>query len=483
MERLDNDCRGGSKHVDLALIKPPTGSAPVKFTNYSFQIMIGETLGIASISAAARAQGFSVLYLDAYFEELTVQQTIAATVRHAPAIIGILLRYPFVSIVKEITDALRVALPRSTIIVGGQYPSINSKLTLEWLPSIDGVCIGDGEAAILNLLAGLEERSRPGSSILWREDGRNKAATEQVDTKTSAAPLDELPWPDRKYLSIAQEFGYKAVGISTSRGCPFRCSFCVPHVYSQNSIDRPWNHRSATSIADELHYHYDKGQRSFTFSDEHFLPNKMAKKRALELAAIIQDRKLSDLKFMFDCRADAVDEDLFAVLQRVGLYRVYIGFEAAENGMLLDYRKDVKMEIYADTLKTLSRLGIETIPGMIIFSPTTTVSEIHKNIEFFSKNFSTYAEEDFLSRLQVLPGTPIANSLKSQGLLGEMIEGEYSWNFREPAVESLWKDFNEIVKGRSADYLKLQAHDGYALSALKKEIEFDLLKAVRARIQ
>ncbi|UIK14240.1 B12-binding domain-containing radical SAM protein [Rhizobium leguminosarum] len=483
MERLDHDCRGGSNHVDLALIKPPAGSPPVKFTNYSFQSMIGETLGIASISANARARGFSVLYLDAYFEELTVQQTISTTVRHAPSIIGVLLRYPYVSIVKEITDALRLHLPRSTIIVGGQYPSINSKLVLEWLPSIDGVCIGDGEAAILNLLAEREDLSRRGSSILWRDDGRNQIATDKRAAKSSAVPLDELAWPDRKYLHIAQEFGYKAVGISSSRGCPFRCSYCVPHVYSQNSIERPWNHRSATSIADEMQYHYDNGQRLFTFSDEHFLPNKMAKRRALEWAAKIEDRKLSDLKFMFDCRADAVDEELFAVLKKAGLYRVYIGFEAAENGMLLDYRKDVKMEIYSETLRVLSRLGIEAIPGMIIFSPTTTVGEIRKNIEFFSENFSTYAEEDFLSRLQVLPGTPIANSLKNQGLLGGMIEGEYSWRFRESAVESLWNDFNEIVKGRSDDFLNLQAHDGHALSVLKKEIELDLLGAVRARMQ
>ncbi|QND51452.1 radical SAM protein [Phyllobacterium sp. 628] len=335
----------------------------------------------------------------------------------------------------------------------------------------------------MSLLSEQEGQPRRGSSILWRDDDRNQKPAAKGPTKANVAPLDDLAWPDRKYLHFAQEFGYKAVGISSSRGCPFRCSFCVPHVYSQDSIERPWNYRSAHSIVEEIHHHYDNGERLFTFSDEHFLPNKMARRRASELAAMIKDRNMRDLRFMFDCRADAVDEELFSILKEVGLYRVYIGFEAAANGMLMDYRKDVKMEIYGDTLSVLSRLDIEAIPGMIIFSPTTTVGEVQKNIEFFAGNFATYAEEDFLSRLQVLPGTPIASSLNTQGLLGEMIEGEYSWRFKDPAVESLWNDFNEIVKGRSNDFLSLQAHDRDALSTLKKEIEHDLLRAVSGRMQ
>ncbi|WP_158531232.1 B12-binding domain-containing radical SAM protein [Phyllobacterium myrsinacearum] len=466
----------------MTLVKPPTGFPPVKFTNYSFQSMIGETLGIASIASTSRSRGFTVHYLDAYFEELSIEQTISVIVGRSPRIVGILLRYPYVSIVRQITDSVRAHLPHAKIIIGGQYPSINAKLVLEWLPSVDGICIGDGELAILDLLEGAGRQIHGRSYILWRYGPSAEKRTAKGTALVHYAALDDLEWPDRKYLRTAQEFGYKAVGISSSRGCPYRCAFCVPHVYSQNSIERPWNYRSARSITDEIQFHYDNGDRLFTFSDEHFLPNKFARKRAVEFARLLKAQRL-DVKFMFDCRADSVSEELFATLRDVGLYRVYIGFEAAENSMLLDYRKDQKMEIYESTLTLLSRLGIEAIPGMIIFSPTTTPSEIKKNIEFFAANFSTYAEEDFLSRLQVLPGTPIAVGLKNQGLLGDMIEGEYFWKFKHPIVEALWNDFNDIVKSRSGDFRALRENDKQSLSNLKKEIERDLFNALNKRAQ
>jgi radical SAM superfamily enzyme YgiQ (UPF0313 family) len=443
--------------------------------------MIGETLGLASISSNARASGYSVLYLDAHFENLTVAATVDAIADRSPGVVGILLRFPYVSIVETITASLRRRLPGALLVVGGQYASINAGLVLEWLPAIDGVCLGNGEEPILDILSG---RMRPGKkshSVIWRHALHVEEAVPNTSDRRSGS-LDSLAWPDRKYLRMSNSFGYEAVGISSSRGCPFRCSFCVPHAYSQTSLSSPWQFRSAASAVDEIEHHVECGDNSFTFSDEHFLPNKVAKRRAAEMARLLRERK-TNAKFMFDCRADAVDVELFEELVQAGLYRVYVGFEAADEDMLMDYVKDQRLHIYERCLAILSQVGVEVIPGMIMFSPFTRADQLLRNVTFFAENFSTFAEEDFLSRLQVLPGTPIARTLASAGLVDGMNEGEFTWRFRDPATEALWNEFHDVVAESNQDFRSLASDDRRGLADLKRKIEVRLLAAIRARLR
>ena len=481
MERLDHDCPSQSNHVDLALMKPPTGSRPIKYTNYAFKSMIGETLGIASIAANVRRDGHSVYYLDAYFEEMTVQEAIDDVTSKSPLVVGILLRYPCIEVVKRITNDLRLRLPGVVIVIGGQFPSINSQNCLEWLPAIDGVCIGEGEMAMIELMSAIKDGSPLPSRFEWR--GRKATSTSKLVTRRNqlVSPLDGLAWPDRKYLQVSKEFGYGAVGISSARGCPFRCTFCVPHVYSQTAVSNPWNHRSAASIADEIEYHYNLGERSFTFSDEHFLPNKIAKRRAIEFADLLIERGLTELKFMFDCRADSIEYDLFEKLRNAGLYRVFIGFEAAKNSLLDDIRKDQNIDDYTRSISILKKLEIEVIPGMIMFTPTTTLDDVEANLSFYSESFDTFSEEDYVSDLEVISNTPAAHRLAARGLLTGLQNGVHSWRFNDPLVEAVWNDFNEALSLKVPAIRNLGEGDKRGIIELKREIESELFAILRSR--
>jgi hypothetical protein len=104
-------------------------------------------------------------------------------------------------------------------------------------------------------------------------------------------------------------------------------------------------------------------------------------------------------------------------------------------------------------------------------------------VTFFAENFSTFAEEDFLSRLQVLPGTPIARTLASAGLVDGMNEGEFTWRFRDPATEALWNEFHDVVAESNQDFRSLASDDRRGLADLKRKIEVRLLAAIRARLR
>jgi anaerobic magnesium-protoporphyrin IX monomethyl ester cyclase len=478
---MDNDCGQNFDHADLVLLKPANETPAIKHTNYANLSMIGETLGLASICSNVRVLGYSVYYLDAYFEELSIEETVADIVRRAPVVVGILLRYPCVNVVNKITRALRSLIPKSTLVVGGQFPSINATYVLDLLPDVDGVCIGEGENAIAELLSVGGDSSKCSGRFLWRAKGQIASLKPSTPSRSSVSSLDGLAWPDRKYLKKSQEFGYGAVGITSSRGCPFRCAFCVPHAYSQIAVNTPWNYRSAKSIVDEIQHHYDNGERSFTFSDEHFLPNRMAQRRAHEFATMMIERGLHEAKFMFDCRADSVERELFSQLAKAGLYRVFIGFEAAKNGLLDEIRKDQSVETYANSIKILRDLNIEVIPGMIVFTPTTTIEDIRANLEFYAENFATFSEEDYISDLEVISNTPIAEALRAQGLLTGLVNGVHSWKFRDPIVALIWNDFNELLSKRAKDVRSLGNTDKKSIRELKIDIEADLFSILDRR--
>lgn len=89
--------------MELMLLKPPSGGLLVRYASDAQRTIVGEALGLASIAANTRAAGISTDYLDAYLEDLTVEATVARILATAPRVLGILVRYPFVRIVREIT--------------------------------------------------------------------------------------------------------------------------------------------------------------------------------------------------------------------------------------------------------------------------------------------------------------------------------------------------------------------------------------------
>lgn len=75
---------------------------------------------------------------------------------------------------------------------------------------------------------------------------------------------------------------------------------------------------------------------------------------------------------MVDIRLDSVvDLDLFKHLHRAGLRRVFIGVETGSYEQLRAYRKQIltRGQDAADTINALQQLGIDVIPGTIMFHP------------------------------------------------------------------------------------------------------------------
>ncbi len=118
------------------------------------------------------------------------------------------------------------------VVWGGVHPSLLPEQTLQ-NGDIDIVVQGEGEETFLELVQAIEGKL-PLSAVkgLWYRDNgciRHTGLRPFVDLNKQS-PLSYHLIDPRKYIMIV--FGVERLSFSTSRGCPYKCTFCTQTVFN-----------------------------------------------------------------------------------------------------------------------------------------------------------------------------------------------------------------------------------------------------------
>ena len=73
-------------------------------------------------------------------------------------------------------------------------------------------------------------------------------------------------------------------------------------------------------------------------------------------------------------------------LKKVGLVRVYLGFESGNAAQLKRYCRGMTLNEMEQSARVISDLGIDLDVGFIMFDPEMNIAEMKKNISFFRDN-------------------------------------------------------------------------------------------------
>lgn len=399
-----------------------------------------EHLGLASIQAYCAKQQIPVHVVNGIVAEHTsVEPTFAeieAIVRaHGePTLIG----FSGTSLVFQATLRLaRMCLqrwPDAHTIMGYDFGTLNFEQILHDHPDIHFVCRGDGEA----VFATLAERLANGRGyddvpgLAYRGSDGRVHASEPV-----ALDVDALPWPTRNELPQVLRAGFSA-GIYASRGCPYRCSYCALGQTSALFGNKSYRLRSIESIVEEMAYlRTEFGVRHITIVDDLFLTKApSSQERARDFAEQLLRRDLG-LEWMIDARVDSIDRDLFALMRRAGLRKVYVGVETGSEEQLANYNKryTLKAETPIDRLKALRDLDIEIIPGMIMFHRNVTATELRQSLDMIDE-LGWESHHQLFNRIKLYPGTPLYREYEEKG----WATGEWpvkDWEFRDPRAKHL----------------------------------------------
>jgi radical SAM superfamily enzyme YgiQ (UPF0313 family) len=291
------------------------------------------------------------------------------------------------------------------VVVGGAHITA---LPGELDENMDVGVLGEGEITLVTLVRSFDPRTRTIRN-LEAVPGIVYLRTGQLATTQPALhvePLDDLPFPDRRLLDLPR---HGVVHLFSSRGCPYRCTFCFssrywgkPRYFSPGYVLR----ELAQVIAEHA------PTRIFFFDDLFLVPKDRFRMIARDIIAAGYHRKV---EFDVNCRANLVDDETADLLKEMNVATANLGFESASEATL-KYLKggSVTVQQNWDAVRTLRKRGIKVSGTFIIGSPRETREEILETLEFVRKSGIHFLETYILTPL---PGTPIWRHGLDRGLV------------------------------------------------------------------
>jgi|TARA_Y100000310_G_C20671625_1_gene810615 radical SAM superfamily enzyme YgiQ (UPF0313 family) len=273
----------------------------------------------------------------------------------------------------EIADAFKEQTGRK-VVMGGFHATFNAQ---EALQHADTVAIGPSDSVVERVING----------------------NERIVQGDAACNMDTLPMPD---FGLIKDFKIKqTTPITTSRGCPYNCSFCaVTKMFGQRYL-----FRSEDKVMEEIRR---VKSRNIFFYDDHFAANK---ERTKSLMRKMIDEGI-DKRWFAQVRADATnDPELMGLMADSGCARVYVGYESVNPETLKALNKQQTVETIENSIKVFHDNGI-MVHGMFIFGSD---ADDKKSLQM-TADFSIDKEIDTVQYVTLLPlpGTPVYAQMSEQ---------------------------------------------------------------------
>ena len=400
-------------------------------------------LGLGYLAAVLRRSGHAVQVVD-------IEQDHHEIVRIAreldPVLIGFSLIFQFfIDRYAELLYLLRSNGLDCHFTMGGHFPSLSYEQTLELVPELDSVVRFEGEATLLELVEAVS------SGQEWREihglayrDDEGKVIVSRP--RALLEHLDELPYPDREY-EPESVLGRSILPILASRGCARTCSFCSIHTFYRAAPGRIVRTRKPAEVVREMEMlHEERGTTIFLFQDDDFpLFGTVWRRWANDFVDELERTGLArKVIWKMNCRADAVDRDLFIRMRDAGLYLVYMGLESGSEQGLETLHKQINVEQNLKAVETLKSIGLMFEYGFMLLDPSSTFESIRENIQFLRTILADGCLPVTFCRMLPYDGTPIHDELVRTGRLrGDVCNPDY--DFLDPRIGEFYEELTKLV--------------------------------------
>ncbi len=355
--------------LKIALINPP------QFTKYPQPPM-----GLALLAAVLERAGYPVTIVEANALKLSPEDMVPLV--SDADVVGLTAMTPTINTAIAIARHLKQAYPDLTIILGGAHVSLLPEETLATSPEIDIIVRGEAEETIIELLQALEHKQPLSKiqSVSYRKDG--EVASNPVRAKN--VELDSLPFlayhllPWRSYKPHPPHGrALPFAAIITSRGCPYRCSYCSKPIFGNE-----FRGQSPERVVEELAYHKRRFDiKEFAFYDDVFT---LDKRRAYAIAEEIIKRGLK-IPWTCETRVNLVDKELLRHIKQAGCYSIAYGIESGSQEILNTLDKGVNLKQVEESVRLSQEVGLETIGYFMIGSPGESPDTIKQTIQFAKK--------------------------------------------------------------------------------------------------
>jgi len=256
--------------------------------------------------------------------------------------------------VRETMGVLRQVFPGVPVILGGNYASLLTEHARRHTGA-DRVITGRGEASLASLFRDF--------------------LGEELSVLPDRDDLNSAPYPAFDLYPVLDH-----VALITSRGCPYRCTYCA-----SSYLGGPFSSRNPAAVVDEMEYWKNtRGVRHFSFYDDALLSG--SEERAVPMMQEIIRR---NLECSFHCpnglHLREITEKTAGLMRKCGFRTIRFGFETGNIRRQLETGGKITNEETREAVLHLRRAGYGSDEiGLYILCglPGQTAPEVRESISF-----------------------------------------------------------------------------------------------------
>ena len=416
-------------------------------------------LGLLYLAGVLEAEGYQVSVLDCKIAKKTRIKKLKNGLTHHglddddfkdlikaenPDLVGVSCMFTaqFENYLKD-TKLIKEVNPNIFVVGGGPHFSVIDKNFLLTNQNTDCYVSGEGETPFLEIIkakqAGESLVGIKGVNIIERSSNGTKPKitnTPRAKTLLRDSELDTLPLPAYHKVDMDMFFDYqlngcegydapisarldqggkKTVSMITSRGCPYKCTFCSISLH----MGKPVRAHSAKCVVDHIEFLINKYGVEHIFFEDDNLTFRMDRTR--EYCRTILDR---GIKFTWTTpngvRADKLDYELLDLMKQAGCRGLIIGTESGDQDTLSNIiKKDLNIQTVVQVAKWCKMLEIPLVQFLIIGFPGETKKKIQNTINFAVDMYKKYRVVPLLNIATPLIGTELYDSVVKNNLLAE----------------------------------------------------------------
>jgi anaerobic magnesium-protoporphyrin IX monomethyl ester cyclase len=337
--------------------------------------------GTMYLGAVARACGWDVRCVDTYLVEDDERAVVDALQEFPAEVIGLSALTAESRSLHRLAKVAREAMPNAVILAGGAHASAEPEKTAAD-PAFDAAVIGEGERTLQDIL------QRIAAGAEWRDvPGLARRIADGTVRRTPARPyiedLDELPMPAWDLTDVdayAKRRGMSLAGlrrympITTSRGCPYRCTYCHD---IQGKRFRSHSPAYVLRIVDDLREKLDIHDFDITDDIFNFDADRMGE---------ICDGFIQRGGIGFTCpngvRADRMQVEQVDKMARAGLQYAAVAIETATPRLQKQIKKHLRFDKVQPILTAFADRNVFTSGFFMVGFPSETEAELKATIDF-----------------------------------------------------------------------------------------------------
>lgn len=367
-------------------------------------------LSLSFIAAALQKRGHSVLIFDRYATAASYSPRkdkinalmLQKVADYKPDLIGFNTVSPLIFDTAECAKLIREQYD-GLLIAGGHHATAMPELTLQKIPTLNGLIQGEGEIALTRLANGEEPTGIPG--VWWQKSGNIKgSAPEQI------TDLDSLPFPDLELMDmnfyttpnrVAIRFQQLSViSLITSRGCVNSCDFCTENLTYGRGV-RMHSPGYVLEWIQKILAEYKVN--GFYFHDNDFL---VSRERTAEICEkLIKSGLNRNIRFAIQARVDHLDPEILKLLKHAGCSMIEMGIETFSQDHLDNVHKHTSTDKNIRALQMCRKAGIAAHAYMIIGFAGETASDLEERKHWLKKTGGHFTYD--INNLKLHPGTKL----------------------------------------------------------------------------